>query len=43
MEANIVEWIKDHPELFDKKLTAYKDTVSKGHLWDEKLAELNIE
>ncbi len=43
VEADIVEWIKDHLELYDKKLTAYKDTASKARLWTEKSAELNTE
>ncbi len=32
VEADIIEWIKDHPELYDKKLTTYKDTASNGCL-----------
>ncbi len=43
VEADIVEWIKDHPELYDKKLTAYKNTASKTRLWTEKSVELNTE
>ncbi len=42
-EADIMEWIKDHPELYDKKLTAYKDTASKTCLWTEKSVGLNTE
>ncbi len=30
VEADIIEWIKDHSELYDKKLTAYKNIASKG-------------
>ncbi len=36
VEADIVEWIKDHPEFYDKKLTGYKDTATKGRLGEEK-------
>ncbi len=43
VEADIVEWIKDHPELYDKKLTAYKDTPSKACPWTEKSVELYTE
>ncbi len=41
LETDIVEWIKDHLELYDKKLTAYRDTASKGCLWTKKSVELN--
>ncbi len=40
VEANIVEWIKHHPELYDK-LTACKDAASKGCFWTEKSVESN--
>ncbi len=41
VEADIVEWIKDHLELYDKKLTGYKDTVSKARPWTKKSVEPN--
>ncbi len=43
VKADSVEWTKDNPELYDKKLTAYKDTPSKARLWTEKSVELNTE
>ncbi|XP_050711228.1 uncharacterized protein LOC126995584 [Eriocheir sinensis] len=39
-EQIMVEWLEDHPILYNKKLSSYKDTAKKERLWLEKAAEL---
>lgn len=36
----MVEWLEDHPVLYNKKLNSYKDTAKKERLGLEKAAEL---
>jgi hypothetical protein len=38
-EVSVIEWPKDHPELFDKFVASSKDSVKKV-LWDAKAEEL---
>ena len=33
-EVSVIEWLKDHPELFDKSDSSYKDSVKKKALWN---------
>ena len=35
-EVSIIEWLKDHPELFDKSDASYKDSVMKKAMWNAK-------
>jgi hypothetical protein len=37
-EVSVIEWPKDHPELFDKFVASYKDSAKK--LWNAKVEEL---
>ena len=42
-EVSMVEWLQDHPELFDKADASYKDSAKKKVLWDEKAKQLDQE
>ena len=42
-EESSIEWLKDHPELFDKSDASYKDSVKKKALWNAKAEELGQE
>ena len=42
-ETSIIDWLKDHPELFDKADASYKDITKKKSLWDSKAEELGLE
>ena len=42
-ENDVVEWLMDHPCLFDKKEGDYKDTAMKARLWNGKAEELQMD
>ena len=42
-EVSVIEWLKDHPELFDKSDASYKDSAKKKALWNAKAEELGQE
>ena len=42
-EEDVVEWVMNHPSLYDRSLKIYKDTNKKQKLWDNKAKELDIE
>jgi hypothetical protein len=42
-EVSVIEWLKDHPELFDKCDDSYKDSAKKKALWKAKAEELGQE
>ena len=37
---SVIEWLKAHPELFDKSDVSYKDSAKKTALWNAKAEEL---
>ena len=39
-EQAMIDWLQDHPILYNKKLGTYKDTVRKEALWAEKAVAL---
>ncbi|XP_034020470.1 uncharacterized protein LOC117505047 [Thalassophryne amazonica] len=39
-EELMVEWLRDHPEMYDKRLSQYKNIQRKDALWDEKAREM---
>jgi hypothetical protein len=42
-EEAMVDWLRDHPEIYNKKLKSYKDAQSKESAWREKALLLNID
>jgi hypothetical protein len=40
-EEAMADWLGDHPELYNKKLNAYKDKVKKDAAWAEQAARLD--
>ena len=41
-EEDIVDWLKDHPIFYNKKLNAYKDTEQRNRLLEKKAKRLRI-
>ncbi len=41
-EACVMEWLADHPLMYNKKIKEYKETDKKEKLWDELGAELGF-
>ena len=39
-EAEMIDWITSHEELFNKKKNSFKDKAAKERLWAEKAAEM---
>ncbi len=39
-ETRVVEWLADHPLMYNKKIKEYKETDKKEKLWDELGEEL---
>jgi len=42
VEDDIVNWIKEHPSLYDKSLDAYRKMKDKKSLWTQKAASLDL-
>ena len=42
-EEGMIEWLTEHPEVFNKKLNKYKDTKSKTALREAKARELDLD
>lgn len=42
MESQIIEFVRDHPVLYDKKFRGYKNNVLKEKLWQELAVICNI-
>lgn len=42
-EEAMVEWLVEHPEFYNKKLSQYKNTKSKIALWEAKAQELELD
>ncbi len=40
--ACVVEWLADHPLMYNKKIKEYKETEKKEKLWDELGVELGF-
>ncbi len=41
-EACVVEWLVDHPLMYNKKIKEYKETDKKEKLWEELGEELGF-
>ncbi len=41
-EAHVVEWLADHPLMYNKRIKEYKETDKKEKLWVELGAELGF-
>ena len=41
-EEDLVDWLKDHPIFYNKKLNAYKDTEKRNRLLETKAKQLHI-
>ena len=39
-EESIVEWLREHPEMYDKRMTQYKNQQRKESLWQQKADEM---
>ncbi len=39
-ETRVVEWLADHPLMYNKKIKEYKETDKKEKLWDDLGEEL---
>jgi len=42
-DEDVVEWVMNHPSLYDRSLKIYKDTNKKQKLWKDKAKELDME
>ena len=42
-EEVMIEWLTEHPEVYNKKLNKYKDIISKTALWETKARELDLD
>jgi hypothetical protein len=42
-EQDMVEWLRDHPEIYNKKLKSYKDAQSKESNWRDKALLLDLD
>ncbi len=43
LELNLADWLRCHPEIYSKRLPAFKDIAKKERLWEKKAAELQLE
>ena len=43
MEVEVIQWYREHEELYNSKLKLHKDTAHKEQLYADKAAELGLE
>ena len=42
-KEEVVDWLKDNPSIYSKRLTDYKDAQKKEKLWEDKAAVMGVE
>ena len=42
-EEEIVDWLKDNPVIYNKRLREYKNAASKKELWKKKAQDMDID
>ncbi|KAL8608227.1 hypothetical protein ACOMHN_016682 [Nucella lapillus] len=42
-KEEVIDWLKDNPSIYAKRLTDYKDSQKKEKLWEDKAADMGVE
>ncbi len=42
-KEEVIDWLKDEPFIYAKRLTDYKDSQKKKKLWEDKAADMGVE
>ena len=42
-KEEIIDWLKDNPSIYSKRMSNYKDCVTKDKLWEDKAVDMGVE
>lgn len=42
-KEEVIDWLKDNPSIYSKRMTDYKDSQNKENLWKDKAADMGVE
>lgn len=42
-KEEVIDWLKDNPSIYSKRMTDYKDSQNKEKLWEDKAADMGVE
>ncbi|XP_033729178.1 uncharacterized protein LOC117318291 [Pecten maximus] len=42
-KEEVIDWLKDNPSIYSKRMTDYKDPQNKEKLWEDKAADMGVE
>ena len=42
-KEEVIDWLKENPSIYSKRLTDYKDSQNKEKLWEDKATEMGVE
>ena len=42
-KEEVIDWLKDNPSIYSKRMTDYKDSQNKEKLWEDKAADMGVQ
>ena len=42
-KEEVIDWLKDNPSIYSKRMADYKDSQNKDKLWEDKAADMGVE
>ena len=42
-KEEVIDWLKDNPSIYSKRMTDYNDSQNKEKLWEDKAADMGVE
>ena len=42
-KEEVIDWLRDNPSIYSKRMTDYKDLPNKEKLWEDKAADMGVE